>query len=448
MEKNKKEEHEENTEIPLNEKSGWWTRLINFIDTELVMPLSIAVIMLELIALIIVKTNFIRYIDSTLVVSLIVTMLATVLGGLIVVRIPKIVAHFRCHIRPFVTFESDFTQVFRLSKTVPNLEYSVRGKRWKKLETQNIVFGGNRGKLLLRGNSTIGTDGASISFASNADVICTGDIRTLVDYRHYTKSTVNAKFCELFYNCKQLVVAPELPATELAEGCYESMFRGCTSLKTAPDLKAEKLAPNCYSWMFAGCNSLEKAPDLLSNVLTDNCYSNMFNGCSSLKYPPKFPSRNQNLSLAKMCYYNMFYGCSSLKMACQLPAKNLTNKCYSGMFNGCASLKIAPELPATELDDNCYESMFKGCVSLLIAPELPAKILSKSCYESMFEGCVLLKDVTILATSVSAENCLINWLRDTASNGRLWKNKNATWNNDGVVPSGWKVELADLNNDN
>lgn len=35
--------------------------------------------------------------------------------------------------------------------------------------------------------------------------------------------------------------APELPATRLAEECYQQMFEGCSSLTKAPDLPPAQL---------------------------------------------------------------------------------------------------------------------------------------------------------------------------------------------------------------
>ena len=35
----------------------------------------------------------------------------------------------------------------------------------------------------------------------------------------------------MFYGCTSLTTAPALPATTLAESCYECMFADCTSLK-------------------------------------------------------------------------------------------------------------------------------------------------------------------------------------------------------------------------
>jgi hypothetical protein len=35
----------------------------------------------------------------------------------------------------------------------------------------------------------------------------------------------------MFFGCTALTSAPALPATTLADGCYQRMFQGCTSLK-------------------------------------------------------------------------------------------------------------------------------------------------------------------------------------------------------------------------
>ena len=34
----------------------------------------------------------------------------------------------------------------------------------------------------------------------------------------------------MFYGCKNLTTAPELPATTVADNCYSNMFNGCTKL--------------------------------------------------------------------------------------------------------------------------------------------------------------------------------------------------------------------------
>ena len=325
-----------------------------------------------------------------------VTLIATIIGGLVAFYFPKLVTYIRCQNKPYVTFEADYMQVLQLSEKVETLEYSIGGRKWKELGKQNIVFGGNRGKLLLRGKNKKGTviheglrrssiKAASISFATDAEVICSGDIRTLVDYKHYDKAeTSEAKFIKLFSGCKQLVVAPDLPAMDLADNCYYSMFSGCSSLKTAPELPAKKLASSCYSFMFTNCTSLMRAPEL--------------------------------------------------------PAEKLANSCYTYMFSGCTSLGIAPKLSADTLSDFCYSGMFTGCISLYAPITLPAVHLAKCCYQDMLSGCSSITQITMLAKEVVDNQC-IRLLDGVSPSGVFYKNRNATWSNDGIVPEGWTVSL-------
>ncbi|MCQ2330301.1 MAG: hypothetical protein MJZ93_07090, partial [Paludibacteraceae bacterium] len=62
-------------------------------------------------------------------------------------------------------------------------------------------------------------------------------------------------------------------------------------------------------------------------------------------------------------------------------------------------------LPST-VSKSCYFSMFFYCSELTKGPSLPATTLAESCYYLMFSGCNKLETVTMLATDVSATNCL------------------------------------------
>ena len=59
--------------------------------------------------------------------------------------------------------------------------------------------------------------------------------------------------------------------------------------------------------------------------------------------------------------------------------------------------------------------MFSGCSELTTAPTLPAETLAFGCYNEMFSGCTALSSVTMLATDVSAEMCLENWLYEAGT---------------------------------
>jgi hypothetical protein len=142
----------------------------------------------------------------------------------------------------------------------------------------------------------------------------------------------------------------------------------------------------------------------------------------------------------------MFSGCSNLTTAPELSATALADSCYSSMFSGCSNLTTAPDLPATTLAEYCYSYMFKGCTSLTTAPELPATALVDRCYDCMFQNCSKLNYIKMLATNISASNCLSNWVYGVASTGTFVKNPNmtslptATASNDYAgIPSGWTV---------
>ena len=237
---------------------------------------------------------------------------------------------------PYVTFTATGEQIFKMktagSYTIAGLQYSVNEGEWKKVvANEDVPFGGDKGNLRLRGTnnpngtstgfneSTNSLDYSYIQFGTNAEVACTGDIRTLLDYKTYkTVDTSNARFCKLFWNCTVLTSAPDLPATTLAEYCYYSMFYSCSSLKVAPALPATTLAASCYESMFICCSNLQEAPELPATNLTHSCYYSMFERCSSLKKAPALPAQ----TLESVCYTSMFNGCTNLSSVTMLAPSN------------------------------------------------------------------------------------------------------------------------------
>ena len=245
-------------------------------------------------------------------------------------------------------------------------------------------------------------------------------------------------YSSMFYGCSSLTTAPELPATTLADYCYQSMFQGCTSLTASPELPATTLSPSCYSSMFNGCTALTTVPTLHATSLVYGCYKEMFRGCTALTTAPVLPAT----TLTSWCYSNMFNRCTSLTTAPELPATNLSQGCYSNMFSGCTSLITAPELPATTLTNDCYSNMFNMCTSLTTAPELPATTLEFGCYSNMFSGCSKLNNIIMLATDISAGDCLLNWVNGVSSTGTFTKSPEMTSLPNGIngIPAGWAVK--------
>ena len=314
---------------------------------------------------------------------------------------------------PYVTFKADEEQTFKMTTTgtyeINGLEYSLNGGDWKTVVAggEGVTFGGAKGDLRLRGINPNGTATARNAYSTitftkaNVNVACTGDIRTLLDWRVYDiVETNNAKFCYLFKNSSVLTSAPELPAIKLADYCYYGMFYFCTKLTSAPELPATTLAYSCYCFMFTNCINLTSAPELPAKTLADHCYRYMFGDCISLESAPV------------------------------LPATTLADYCYADMFDGCTSLTAAPELPATTLASYCYYEMFFGCTSLTSAPELAATELAEACYCKIFSDCKNLSSVTMLAPRDKIKNTsdsFNSWLdgAGTKATTRTLKVKNA-----------------------
>lgn len=220
-------------------------------------------------------------------------------------------------------------------------------------------------------------------------------------------------YYDMFFACSALQEAPALPSTELAEDCYLGMFLGCESLTQAPVLPATELAPGCYQAMFKECESLEEAPVLRATVMKKDCYRGMFTYCKSLTQAPTLPAT----TLAEYCYFHMFEGCSSMVTGpAELPATTLEPGCYYQMFHDCESLTSAPLIRATVMAELGCKEMFWGCKSLVsVQDELPATVLAKECYSGMFWGCTALSSAPALPATTLAEGCYESMFRNCSS---------------------------------
>ena len=253
-----------------------------------------------------------------------------------------------------------------------------------------------------------------------------GNSVTLGDYQ----------FVYLFYECTSLTTSPELPATTLAESCYDSMFYECTSLLTAPELPATTMADYCYWGMFKNCTELTVAPELPATTLAESCYEEMFCECIALT---QGPSRIPATVFPIGCCRFMFSYCDSLtncptmyveeaqaaSMLCMFGnqeyvdthgitnASNITiaasviqttddeytlGACQE-MFSNCVNLIIPPNfLNTVEIQQNGCSGMFYNCRSLTRSPNLLATTLGEGCCQSMFEGCESLTEITMSYT--------------------------------------------------
>lgn len=219
-----------------------------------------------------------------------------------------------------VCFEADGEQTVAITQvgSAPaiTMQYSYNGKTWDAWDLSALPFGGDT-KVYVRGVGNVNFAGYNtrntFTFGTNAYVYVSGIAEALLNGESevlqystaYTFKTLfqdqtalreadrlrfevmrNSEACyeSMFANCRNLLSAPELPATKLGYSPYRSMFSGCTSLVKAPSiLPATTVSSWVYAVMFKDCKSLVNAPELPLTTLTPNCYYNMFSGCTSLK---------------------------------------------------------------------------------------------------------------------------------------------------------------------
>lgn len=263
------------------------------------------------------------------------------------------------------------------------------------------------------------------------------------DYNHFLKIICTSD-CYVYGNVMSLLYPDNFATNTTITNSYAlyGLFKDNAKITNHETKKlvlpATTLAGNCYEMMFYRCTALTKAPELPAETLSSSCYNGMFFGCTGLTEAPKLPAT----TLATSCYEGMFYGCTKLTTAPELPATTLANCCYEFMFQNCTGLTQAPELPATTLESMCYQSMFFGCTSLTTAPELPATTLAYHCYYCMFYGCTKLESITCLASTISADDCTTDWLKDVSPTGTFTKASamNNWERSSSGIPSGWTIE--------
>ena len=150
---------------------------------------------------------------------------------------------------------------------------------------------------------------------SDVDITASGNIMSIL----YGDNVANG-YQGMFNGCTGLVIAPNLPATTLANACYSQMFMGCSSLTTGPQtLPGTNAASECYSAMFKDCVAMTTPPQKISATEFGG-YScrNMFSGCSAMTYSPEIGVGNSSLDGSSI-FLTMFQNCSNLSKITFLP---------------------------------------------------------------------------------------------------------------------------------
>ena len=190
-----------------------------------------------------------------------------------------------------------------------------------------------------------------------------------------------------------------------------------------------KTKTNYYAGrLFYACSKLIHSKDLILSPNNNSCvYYGAFAGCTNMLTTPSLSNMG---TLYECCYRDMFYNCKSITTLPLLPNTALASQCYYNMFYGCTGITSIPQdyLPATTLKTYCYCGMFHNCTNITTAPDLPATTLVAQCYMNMFYGCTKLNYIKMLATNISATQCLNAWMYQVQTNGGTFiRNPEATW---------------------
>jgi hypothetical protein len=302
------------------------------------------------------------------------------------------------------------------------IEYKVNDDAWMTYTWGDAIPVDVGDKVSFRGNNARYYGNGSPNFESHitstADVYVYGNIMSLINSTDYaTTTTLTGKdtFAHLFST-------PGASVWEVVPN---------TTIKSHPTndlmLPATTLTNMCYYYMFAGCQGITRAPELPATDMTVACYANMFQDCTGLTAAPALPATTFTE-----------YGFNEVTFE-----EYGSIDCYMSMFEGCTSLATAPALPATKLTHGVYQSMFKGCTSLATAPVLPAKKVADAAYYSMFNGCTSLNYVKCLATDISEDGAVEDWMKDVPAGGTFVKATTLEWPTGASgIPDGWYIENA------
>ena len=186
----------------------------------------------------------------------------------------------------YVTISNVDNIVFIKKSSYQTVYISNDRQNWETM-IENIIYNSSNSKTIyicgILSNANTASNYTQFHISGN-NVTMTGNLNSIWSYDNVNESLKAYCGFSMFQGCTSLVTAPELPATTLAENCYNCMFYDCKSLTTAPELPATTLAFYCYNSMFYGCTSLTTAPELPATTLVSYCYSFMFKDCTSLGY--------------------------------------------------------------------------------------------------------------------------------------------------------------------
>lgn len=180
-------------------------------------------------------------------------------------------------IKPYMHIEA-LEDGLTVSLSQNSIEYSLDGRTWNTLPADTASPAINTGeKIYFKGELTpssangIGflTLSKKCNAGGNAMSLLFGDNFE----NQYSLQGKDYAFRGLFLSQSNLISVSDsfLPATTLAENCYNSMFTGCSNLIKAPTLPATTLSYECYRYMFWNCSNLNYIKMMATDISARYC---------------------------------------------------------------------------------------------------------------------------------------------------------------------------------
>ena len=260
----------------------------------------------------------------------------------------------------------------------------------------------------------------------------------------------------MFEGCTSLAEAPVLPATTLAQYCYQKMFYGCSSLNKVrchvpSTISAEDIptytGTGAYAWLegvaqtgtfytnadanwpsgasgiptsWTRVNEGAPAVDNITKPLTFKATQDgstvklRKNGSPTGAFQTSTDGGNTwaDYTLNTSITLNTGDEVSFRTSADRTSAHTSQNYFYFEMtgkieaWHNVMSLYRKDDFATYEsVVEYAFYRMFDGCTSLTKAPVLPATTLANSCYSNMFKGCTSLTEAPELNATTLANNC-------------------------------------------
>ena len=192
-----------------------------------------------------------------------------------------------------LTFQAIKAGTITFTKAITGVvQYKVNDGTWQDYSDAISVNAGD--KVCFKGdNSTYyvstgeGTGNPS-TFACSSACYIYGNVMSLISKESFsttTSFTAEKTFLRMFEDQTNLRSHPYkdlvLPATTLAEQCYQDMFSGCTGLTRSAILADATGAANAYQRMYNGCSNLSEVTCYAEYVTTNTPFANWLTGVAS-----------------------------------------------------------------------------------------------------------------------------------------------------------------------